>query len=138
MGASDQVRETPLVPVPGVDGLPEQHHFRDARRGDLADLMQHSFRLSVLLRSPDVRDDAERAPVVAPALHGHPGHRPLGASLLEALIVLRRVQLEHRELRPGARRAAGRDLLERFGQGSIAIRTHDQIDVGGLLQQRGT
>src|SRR5256712_7503119 len=67
---AQQVPEVVLAVVVAVDRLAKERHLRGAARDETLHLAHHVGQLATPLRPARHRNDAERAPIIAAALHG--------------------------------------------------------------------
>ena len=141
--AFEQPREGPVAPVARVaplvrvDRLSEEGDLGDAAADGLPRLGEDLFRVAVLLGAAHVRHDAEGAAVIAAALDGDPGGDVRAAALFEPAVVLVEGEVEDGEAVAGGMGLAGGSshLVERRAQAAVAVRPHDEIDVGRLFEQ---
>ena len=128
-GRAEQVREVVLAVVIRVDRLAKERHLRHAVRNEALRLAHDVGQSTAPLRSPRVRNYAERAPIIAAALDGdeRAGRRP--ALRDHVLVVL-----------GGDERRLGGPLpfpgaADELRQLAIPVRPHHEVHVRGSGEQ---
>jgi hypothetical protein len=107
-----------------VDVLPDQRHLAHAGGREVAYLIEDLFDRPRDLGAARVRNDAERAELVAAFLHGDEGRHPPRAGFRGARRRQERELVLHRELGLDRPRLARQQL----GEPVIALRTDHEID----------
>ena len=114
-------------PVVGVDVLAEQGDFLDPRVDKAPGLGEHLMHRPAGLGPARIGDDAERAELVAPLLHGEKGREPapdgnlaLRGGQVRELVLLGKVRIDHSTATAGP--------PDQFGQAMIGLRSDHQID----------
>ncbi len=128
--APKQVGEVVRAVVIAVDGLAQQRHLGRAILRELPYLRHHVIQLAAPLRAARVRNDAERALVIAAALHRHEAGRRCVAHRRDVLVVLPRPEFGVGDPVPGGR------LRQQHRKVAVAIRPDHQVHPRRLLQQR--
>jgi len=121
-----------LAVVIAVDRLPKKRDLGGALIGKPPDLPNHIGQLAAPLWPARHRNDAERAPIIAAALHRHESRDRVAADRRNVFVVLPALE------RDVSRTLAGARVRDQLGKPAVAIRTDDEVDLRDPLQQFGT
>jgi hypothetical protein len=117
--------------VIAVDRLSKQRDLGGALIREARHLANHVGQLATPLRSARHRNDAERAPIIAAALHGHEGGDGIGAHRRDILVMLPALEVD-----VGGALAVARSR-DQLRQPAIPIRADDEIHLGHELEEFG-
>ena len=125
----EQRAEVSVAETVRIDGLPEQHDFFHAARGQLANLAHQVRRWNRALAAARERHHAERAEFVASAHRGHVGAHA-------AAVVGRDIGVSLGAIEPDIYGWIEAGAADHLGQSAVAVRPRDHVEERRLLHDR--